>query len=162
MTRFLRTASALSLVLAMVAVSGCERYPRDPERSLERAIERGTLRVGLSEARPWVTSDGDFPGGVEVALIEGFARELGVEPEWRWGSLEEHVLALERFELDVVAGGVTKENPWTKRVAPTRPYYEKHLLMVPPGENALLVRLERHLLRPRAEIEEMLSPEAAP
>lgn len=162
MIRFLRIASALSLVLATVALSGCERYPRDPERSLERAIERGTLRVGLSEARPWVTSDGDFPGGVEVALIEGFARELGVEPDWRWGSVEEHVLALERFELDVVAGGVTKENPWTKRVAPTRPYYEKHLLMVPPGENALLVRLERHLLRPRAEIEEMLSPEAAP
>lgn len=147
--------------LALLAF-GCERYPMDPEHSLDRALERGTLRVGLSEAPPWVTREGERPGGVEVALIERFATELGVAPEWRWGPPEEHMEALERFELDLAAGGITQKNPWSKKVGATRPYYEKHLLLTPPGENALLVRLERDVLLPRSEIEELLAAQEVP
>lgn len=154
----LRRGAAL-LAVACLAV-GCERYPADPERTLARALERGTLRVGLSEAPPWVTRDGERPGGVEVALIEQFADALGVAPEWRWGSVEEHARALERFELDLALGGVTRKNPWTRELGATRPYYQQHVVLLPPGENALLVRLERHLIRPPAKIERLLAEEA--
>ena len=161
----LRRLPSLSFLPLLIAVSlwvGCDRYPMDPERTLERALERGSLRVGLTEAPPWVTRRGDRPGGVEVALIESFARDLGLTLDWRWGPVEEHMHALERFELDLVAGGMTKKNPWSRKAGATRPYYQKHLVLAPPGENALLVRLERHLMRPPSEIEALLAREARP
>lgn len=153
----LRSFALLLLVLSLAPLTACERFPIDPERSLEQALERGSLRIGLSEAPPWVTRDGDSPGGVEVELIERFAAGLGVTPDWRWGPIEGHAHALERYELDLVAGGVTRKNPWTKRAGATRPYYQEHVVLVAPGENALLVRLERHLLRPPSEIEALLA-----
>lgn len=151
---------AILLLAVPVLLAGCGRFPKDPENSLEKALERGSLRVGLTEAPPWVTRRGNQPGGVEVVLIERFARGLGVTPDWRWGTVEEHMHALERFELDVVIGGVTEKNPWSKKAGATKPYYQKHLVLAPPGENALLVRLERHLLRPPSEIEALLAGEA--
>lgn len=154
-------ATLLLAVPVLLAAAGCDRFPKDPENSLEKALERGSLRVGLTEAPPWVTRRGSQPGGVEVALIERFAQGLGVTPDWRWGPMEGHMHALERFELDLVIGGVTEKNPWSKKGAATRPYYQKHLVLAPPGENALLVRLERHLMRPPSEIEALLAAEAA-
>ena len=152
----------LAAALLALAAAGCECFPNDPEDSLAKALERGTLRIGLSEAPPWVTRDGERPGGVEVVLLASFARELGVVPEWRWGPVEEHVMALERYELDVVAAGATRENPWSRRAGATRPYYRKHLLLVPPGENALLLRLEARLRRPPSEIAALLAREGSP
>ena len=61
--------------------------------------------------------------------------------------------AMERGELDVLVGGLHADSPWSDTVAVTRAYAEsteagetvKHVLAVPIGENAMLVRLERYL-----------------
>jgi ABC-type amino acid transport substrate-binding protein len=91
---------------------------------LPQALERGALRVGVTENSPWVRRDSSGrPAGVEPQLIEDFAKEIGVDLRWQWGSAETHFEALERFELDLAIGGLTQSSPWTRRVGFTFPYY---------------------------------------
>lgn len=121
------------LPLLLVAWVGCEALPNDPEGTLERA-RGGTLRVGVSEAAPWLTRAEGVPGGLEAGLVRGFAERIDADVEWVWGPPEEHLAALERFELDVAAGGLTAGSPWKSRVGLTRPYArEEWRVGVPPG-----------------------------
>src|SRR5690606_3054800 len=46
-------ACLTALCLCLPLVPGCDDYPRDPEGTLGR-VTGGTLRVGVSEGRPWV------------------------------------------------------------------------------------------------------------
>ena len=117
-----------ALGLALLAIPGllgvgCGEFPADPEKSLERALERGSLRVGVTDAPPWIRRAGDRAEGVEARLIESFADQLGLGIEWHWGPTEEHMEALETYRLDLAAGGLTRSNPWTKRIGASRPYY---------------------------------------
>ena len=164
-----RVAAALA-VAALAAVTGACQFPRDVEGTLER-VQGGTMRAGITEHEPFVSLAGSRPTGVEVRLLEGFARELGAEVEFVQGSEEELVEQLREGELDVVAGGLTKRSPWKKEAAPTRPYAtthgqvadkavtDRHVMLARNGENAFLVRLERHLLDRRAQIERDLARE---
>ena len=132
----------------MIAAAGslaCD-LPRDPEGTLERARE-GTLRVGAVEAPPYVVRRGDEAVGPEADLVRAFAESIGAQVEWRWDPLDAHMRALEAFELDVVAAGLTTESPWASRVGFTRPWRVEgdveRVLAVAPGENATLAALER-------------------
>lgn len=148
------TAAALLLVLA-----ACDRFPRDPERSLDSALEAGVLDVGLLHAPPWVdTHSAAEPAGIEVRLLEDFAASLDLDIQWRMGGMEELFEALERRELDFVAGGLTDTNPWKSKVGFTQPWFVtvaqrrfldkryRHVFAAPRGENALIMRLESFLL----------------
>src|SRR5919199_148980 len=104
--------------------AACANLPRDPEGTLRR-VEGGRLRVGLVEHPPWVVRTEGEPGGAEVELVRRFAAELGATPEWHWGGEQRHMEALERFELDLVVGGITKATPWAKYVGLTGPYFEE-------------------------------------
>ena len=153
---------ALLVALAVLALAGCE-FPRDPDGTLER-VRGGELRVGASVHDPWVRLEGGRPAGVEPVLVEGFARELGARVAWRVGGEEALVRALAEGELDLVVGGITKRTPWKKEVAPTRPFAtagpERHVMLATPGENALLVRLERYLRAHEPEVPRLLEREA--
>ena len=141
-----RTAGVGAL-FALLATVACEPFPRDPEDTLERAAG-GVLRVGVSEAPPWVErTAGDSASGPEAELIRAFADSIEARVEWRWGPVEEHLEALERHELDVVAAGLLGKSPWRKHVGLTRPWLQegdsKRVLAVAPGENRTLSALER-------------------
>jgi ABC-type amino acid transport substrate-binding protein len=69
-----------------------------------------------------VNLDGPEPAGVEVALIEEFARHLGVEVEWVVGSESQLVELLEGTEIDVMLAGLERQSPLQNEVAFTRPY----------------------------------------
>jgi polar amino acid transport system substrate-binding protein len=145
-----RVAAALwPLVLACA----CADLPRDPEGTLDR-VRGGTLRVGGVDAPPWIVREGERATGPEAELVEAFARSLGARVEWRWASQDEHMHALERFELDLVAAGLTQATPWRTRVALTRPWLrrpkERHVLAAPPGENGILTTLGRYIERTAA------------
>jgi polar amino acid transport system substrate-binding protein len=113
----------LVLLCAAAAATGCQ-YPRDPDGTLNRA-EGGVLRVGVSEADPWVLIDGDEPtGGVEVELARRFARDIGARIEWIHGSEEELVDATKEGQVDLLIAGLTSKSRWKKDVAFTRPYVE--------------------------------------
>lgn len=127
-----RLCRLVPFLVALAVGAGCD-LPHDPNGTLED-VRGGTLRVGVSEAPPWVVRAGDAPGGVEADLVRRFADDLGAEVEWIWGDPEEHLEALERFQLDLVIGGLTRASPWRKRVSFTAPYFTDTLRVgVPPG-----------------------------
>ncbi len=146
----------LAALLALVTASACGvSVPTDPDGTLDR-VRGGELRVGVSPHEPWtaVAPDG-APTGLEVDLVEGFARTLDADVVWTPGGEEELVGDLERGELDLVVGGFTASTPWTSHAAVTVSYVtvtdpdgrpEGHVMLTPMGENAFLVALESHLL----------------
>ena len=58
---------ALLLVPAL-ALGACQ-FPKDPEGTLNKVRDRGTIEVGVTHADPFVNLDGPEPAGVEVDLI---------------------------------------------------------------------------------------------
>lgn len=150
-----RAAIALLASVVLVVGAGCgAQYPRDTHGSL-RAATGGSLRVGVSANPPWteVGADGEV-GGSEARLVESYAASIGATVRWRVGA--ESVLAeeIDEGQLDVVIGGLTSSSPWTEKMAFTRPYATvqspngdsvKLVMATRPGENALLVSLERFL-----------------
>lgn len=133
-----------TVFLLLVALAGCE-IPRDAVGTLERA--RGdTLQVGVVASPPYVLRTDAGAAGPEAELVQAFATSIDAAVEWHWGSLDDHMKALEAFELDLVAAGLTTASPWKQRIGFTRPWQvqgkRKHVLAVPPGENGLLVALE--------------------
>jgi polar amino acid transport system substrate-binding protein len=147
--------------VALLLLLGACGLPRDSESTLERA-RRGALRVGVAHNPPWTTVSAGDPQGVEVSLVSEIAREAGTRIQWVSGAESELLLALKEHKLDLVIGGLTADLPWKTEVGFTRPYYEDkaakkdHVLAVAPGENALLVHVERTLLRRKSSIPSLL------
>jgi polar amino acid transport system substrate-binding protein len=146
-------ARAVAGGLVVLALSACASIPRDPDDTLQRVQENGVLRVGASASGDLVTYEGDAAAGREADLVTGFAETLGVQVEWTLVGETAAVAAMQRGELDVLIGGLHHDSPWSDKVSLTRPYAEsteagetvKHVLAVPLGENAMLVRLETYL-----------------
>ncbi|KQM39746.1 transporter substrate-binding domain-containing protein [Microbacterium sp. Leaf203] len=153
MRRPLRVVTATAVIVLMLA--GCDiRIPSDPEGTLE-AVDGGVLRAGVSPNGEWVRWDGEEPHGVEIDVLTAFARSLDADVEWTVGSEESLVRGLEQGDLDVVAGGITEQTPWTSKAGVTRPYAEAALgdgstaelvMLVPLGENAFVSELETFLI----------------
>lgn len=118
--------------LAMLVLTASCNIPRDPEGTLER-VTGGTLRVGITEADPWVIIE-DEPTGVEVRLVEGFAQTLSADVEWVEGTEAELIGALERRELDLVIGGFTSKSPWAQKAAITAHYHEVMVVVAVPKD----------------------------
>ncbi len=124
---------AAALLLAVMA-AGCGNLPRDPKHTSERVEQQKHVRVGLVENPPWVRHGAAGPDGAEVKLIERFASSLGAAPDWFWGGEQEHMEALQHYELDLVAGGLEASSPWAKKVGLTRPYFTERIVVgVPAG-----------------------------
>lgn len=155
------TPRVLRLTLAAAAVSvaltGCTSsgYPADPDGTLD-AISGATLRAGVSHHPPYVDARGTEPTGPEADLIRSFAAAHRAKVEWTVSTEESLMTALEKGDLDLVAGGLTTSSPWTSHAALTRGYTEvtgpdgepvKLAMAVPLGENQMLGALEAHLDR---------------
>ncbi|MEQ9618912.1 MAG: transporter substrate-binding domain-containing protein [Deltaproteobacteria bacterium] len=129
-------SSKICLILLLIASTSCE-YPRDPENTLNH-VRGGTLIVGISENEPWTKKVNGSPSGIEVQLVQQLADELNTKIIWRWGLLEENLLALENYELDLVIAGMTKATPWRTKVGLTKPYYSNDFVVgVPRGTEHL-------------------------
>jgi polar amino acid transport system substrate-binding protein len=120
-------AVALALILA-----GCG-IPRDPEGTLER-VDGGVMRVGVTEAPPWVELSAQEPDGIEVRLVEQLAEELDARIEWVEGSEQELFGALKERDLDLVIGGLTSDTPWSAEAAVTHPYLTTATLVAVPED----------------------------
>jgi polar amino acid transport system substrate-binding protein len=152
----MRRACPLLLLIALLA-AGCQ-YPRDPEGTLDR-VRGGVLRVGVTQADPWVTLDGGAPGGVEVELLERFAETLDAEVEWVEGSESDLMEALHGRQLDVVVAGLTRRSEWQRVAALTRPFVSYEVVIAAPDQ-ATADRLSEDLGGERIAVE-AYSPEAA-
>ena len=156
----MRLVLLLSLFL-LASASACD-LPRDTDGALARA-RGGVLRVGVTDNPPWDSVSARSVSGVEPRIIEAIATTIGATPTWRRGAESELLAALERRELDIVAAGLTEDSPWKARVAFTHPYRtdqqgRAHSLALAPGENALLVLVERHLQAHEADRPAVATP----
>lgn len=151
------------LLAVLLMLTGCaSSFPADPQGTLEKA-QGGTLRVGASINGDWVRISADTSGavrssdvqGTEADLVRDFAAQLGADVEWVAGT--EQVLAeeLKHGGLDLVIGGLDDKTPWVTHAGLTRPYAEsrdgrgnlhKHVMLVPLGENAFLLELDKFLM----------------
>lgn len=151
------------LLAVLLMLTGCaSSFPADPQGTLEKA-QGGTLRVGASINGDWVRISADTSGavrssdvqGTEADLVRDFAAQLGADVEWVAGT--EQVLAeeLKHGGLDLVIGGLDDKTPWVTHAGLTRPYAEsrdergnlhKHVMLVPMGENAFLLELDKFLM----------------
>jgi polar amino acid transport system substrate-binding protein len=120
-------AAVLAFTLAACGI------PRDPEGTLER-VDGGVMRVGVTEASPWVELGAEKPDGIEVRLVEHLAEELDAEIEWVEGSEEELFGALAGRDLDLIVGGLTSETPWSAEAAVTHPYLTTAALVAVPED----------------------------
>src|SRR4051812_7164279 len=118
---FSRMFAGAASLIGIVALAGCDNFPRDPEKTLDR-VQAGHLRVGLVENAPWVIRRDGQPTGAEVELVKRLAAEVGTTPEWHWGGEQEQMEALEHFELDLLVGGITRDTEWRKKVGLTSAY----------------------------------------
>jgi ABC-type amino acid transport substrate-binding protein len=141
-------AKAWGLFVVLLVVAACE-LPKDADGALEK-IRNGTMRVGIAENPPWVAVNGAEVTGVETQLVAELAGQLNSRIKNVHGSETLLLEGLHRRELDIVIGGFTADSPWRHEVALTKPYHEdrnkrKHVLALPPGENAWLMQVERFL-----------------
>src|SRR6476659_2644159 len=100
--RFQRRA-VLALAAAAVAPAA---WSQAADSTLAEIRQRGTLRVGVTQAPPWYSKDpksGDWASGVGVSLVKQMAADLGVkfEPvEVTWGTA---IAALQGNTIDMMS-----------------------------------------------------------
>ena len=88
-------------------------------------LERGTLRVGVSEFVPWTmkTADGDLVG-FEIDVAKKIASDMGVAAEFKVYDWTDIIPALDEGEIDLIAGGMAMTPASALQVNFTRPTAE--------------------------------------
>jgi hypothetical protein len=119
-----------------VAVAGCD-LPRDAGGTLNRIRSGRELRVGVSENPPWVRFEGDAAGGIEPALMSDWGERLGARPVWFRGSEPVLFQALRERVLDIVIAGLTRDNPWSPKLAISRTYLVARVRFGMPSERSV-------------------------
>ena len=74
---------------------------------LDEILERGTIRIGVSEFVPWTLKNkaGELIG-YEIDVGRKIAGDIGVEPEFKVYIWDDIIPALQTGEIDIVAGGM--------------------------------------------------------
>jgi polar amino acid transport system substrate-binding protein len=129
-------------------LAGCN-LPRDADGTLAR-VQNGALHLGVADDSPWVVVQGRVVSGYESALVSQLAGELHARIETTHGAEADLFEKLHKRDLDIVIGGFTSDSPWKTQVAFTKGYHKDregkdHVLALPRGENAWLVRVEQFL-----------------
>jgi polar amino acid transport system substrate-binding protein len=93
--------------------------------TLERVLETGALRVGVSLFTPWTMQDrSDELIGFEVDVARKLAADLGVTPVLKVYPWAELMAALEGGDIDIVAAGMSITPARALRVHFSQPYAE--------------------------------------
>jgi polar amino acid transport system substrate-binding protein len=127
----MRPIRALLCGLLVLALGACQSFPTaDAGRSasaparLDRIIESGQLRVGLSGNQPPLNmrNKSDEIIGLEVDLLEALAESMGLETFLVAMPFADLIPALEKGEVDLVMSGMTITPERNARVAFVGPY----------------------------------------
>lgn len=133
------------LALLAVLLGGCAGFPRDQHGTTARIRESGVLSVGASatDVAPTVLEER------EQQLVDRVAERLGADAQWRHGNTHELLDELEAQQLALVAATVPCDSPIGARIALSQPYladgphHTVYCLAVAPGENELLLLVDR-------------------
>jgi len=124
MTAFNIRRIALLLLLSLVSVQAGADVFND-------VLERGKLRVGVSEFIPWTMKNktGELIGS-EVDLANKLASDMGVAVEIRVYEWAQIIPALQKGEIDVIAAGMSITPARALLVNFTRPFAESGVVLV--------------------------------
>jgi polar amino acid transport system substrate-binding protein len=111
-------------------------FPKDAEKTLDK-VSNGTIRVGFTNAAPWVYPSASGAKGIEAGIVTSFAATLHAKVEWIEGTEEQLYTALRRNEIDILIGGITDETPWKQEIGLTKPYLETSIVVAQPSSQAL-------------------------
>lgn len=139
------------VICLMIGLTACGEFPMDPENTLF-STKNGVLKVGITHHPPFTVVDGKgMYQGLEVEMINVFADELHASVEWVNDSESALFEMLEKQEIDMVVGGITKQSLFRKKAGFSRPYLQsgprKYVWAVAPGENAFMLKVEDFLFR---------------
>jgi ABC-type amino acid transport substrate-binding protein len=128
----------LALSLPLLALAACTDFPKDAESNLKEVEAGRPLRVGWSDAGPWVRGQpGTEPAGVEPDLLRLWAASRGFRIEWTEASEAQLVEGLNENSLDVALAGFTTSAPHGGMIGMTQPYLRpKIVIAMPPGTAA--------------------------
>ena len=106
-----------SLLLLAVVVS-----PLAHADAMDDILERGTLRVGISEFVPWAmpTKRGGHVG-YDIDLADKIAKDMGVRAEFKQYEWKDILPALEAGEVDMIANGIVVTPQRALRISFTDP-----------------------------------------
>ena len=95
---WLRSTLTLLMLLALVPVHA---------DVLDTILERGTIRVGVAEFVPWTlkNKDGELMG-FEIDVANKVASDMGVAADFKVYVWEDIIPALQKGEIDMIAGGM--------------------------------------------------------
>jgi polar amino acid transport system substrate-binding protein len=112
--------AVLALPLALLALLPAPQALAD---ALAAALDRGSLRIGVSAFVPW-TIERPTGGlaGFDIDVGEKIAADMGLEPDFRLYPWTEIIPALEAGEIDLIAAGMAITPERALRVAFTGPY----------------------------------------
>src|SRR5699024_9684685 len=103
-------------------------------------------KVGISENPPWtILKEGQNPSGLEVKLVKEFAKKIDADVKWIQGTESDLFPQLEKAELHILIAGLTAASPLAKhsgKAVYLKNKKGKHIITIPPGENAFLLRLQ--------------------
>lgn len=89
---------------------------------LDEILERKTLRVGVAEFAPWtVRTESGKLIGFEIDVANKIATDMGVTADFEVYEWDEIIGALEKGEIDVIAGGMAITPERALRVNFSRP-----------------------------------------
>lgn len=134
----LRNRRFAPLATILLAVSGCGDFPKDAESNLEEVEAGRPLRVGWSDAGPWVRGrDGAEPAGIEPDLLRRWAAGRGFRIQWIEASEGQLVEGLNENSLDIAVAGFTDQAPHGGMIGMTQPYLRpKVVIAMAPGADA--------------------------
>ena len=90
--------------------------------ALDDIIERGTLRVGISEFVPWaMPAERGGHVGYDIDLAVKIARDMGVRAEFKVYEWKNIIAALEDGEVDLIANGIVVTPERALRISFTNP-----------------------------------------
>ena len=148
-----RLISALS---CLAWLAGCDdlQFPRDPNDTLETVLASEQMTVAAVDHVPWVrVAGGADPSGAEVALIEDFARELGVTVEWKHMPSFVALEGLEQGQIDLAIGGFVRRSVTPHAgAAPSYAYFREALVIGAEPEHPIPDSLDGQAVFVPAEV----------
>lgn len=133
--------SPIAVTCLLLALAGCD-VPRDPEQTLDH-VRGATLVVGIG------TGD-DLTDPRERAAVDRLADELDARTVFRRAEFHRLATELENGEIDMIAGALPENTPFSKRLGLSAPVSSvrlgereiKTVFAVRKGENGFLKSVE--------------------
>ncbi|MDX1415804.1 MAG: hypothetical protein R3293_16525 [Candidatus Promineifilaceae bacterium] len=71
------------LIILFINLAACS-IPQDPQQTLKQVQSHRIIRVGATEAPPWISREGNEAVGIEAQLVQEFADSLGAAVQWEY------------------------------------------------------------------------------